>query len=359
MQVFRGRSQRFLRGSITSAAVVALVAVGVPAAALATYAGSNAQPSAIGPGYPPPGGIYQSFTNCPLNDTVIDESTTFAACVSANTTSGSITLGNIVTPVVRPVNVQFGFYTGPDQTYYADVVPPIAGESAQLSTKPDLIPQSLTTALGCSTTTSKTVKSMCVKAENYGGKYLDVYALAQSDGAITNFNLLSWTQPVMFKLINPLLGNNCYIGTVGNPVVIQPQLSINSGSVENDPNPAKHPDTSVLATNSSATATGFSVPGVSGCGPGGTANIAIDEAIDGSSGLPSTASTNSLSLTGAFNIAVNTAAEDPALSQPQNEAKILLSAFAASTRIHGGPQATFHRMSVAKIREMFHLSASN
>ena len=36
------------------------------------------------------------------------------ACVGGNATSGSITIGNITTPVVQPVNVQFGFWTPPD-----------------------------------------------------------------------------------------------------------------------------------------------------------------------------------------------------------------------------------------------------
>jgi hypothetical protein len=334
-----------------------LIVIGVPAAALATHTGSQAKPDGVGPGYPPPGGIYSSFTNCPLNNTVMDESTTFTACVGANATTGSITLGSIVTPVLRPVNVQFGFYTGPDQTYYADVLPPIAGTGALLSTRPDLLPESLTTGLGCATTTSKTVKALCTKAENYGGKYLDVYALAQSDGPITDFDLLSWTQPTKFKLINPLLGNNCYIGTLGHPVMLAPQLSINSGGVETDPNPTKHPDTEVLATNSTATATGFSVPGVSGCGPGGVANIAIDEALDATSGLPA-ATGNSLTLTGEFDIAVNTAAEDSALPQPQNEAKILLSAFAASSKAHGGPQGTVTPVSAAAMRNLLENLAS-
>jgi hypothetical protein len=195
------------------------------------------------------------------------ESVTFASCVGGYATSGTIKIGNITTPVVRPVNVQFGFWTGPDQTYYADAVPPIAGLSSILSTKPDLIPVPLTTMLGCPSS-NNVVENLCQQAKYYGGKYLDVYALAQEAGAITNFDLLNWTQPVIFKLINPLLGNNCSIGTISNPVVLNPALSIGSGGVETDPNPAKHPDTQVLATQSTASDTTFSAPGVTGCGPG-------------------------------------------------------------------------------------------
>jgi hypothetical protein len=327
--------------SATVVAAAALTFTGVATSAVGAQSKPHAGPSQIGPGYPPPGGIYTSFTNCPLYNQLMHESVGFTACTAGLATSGSITLGNIITPVVRPVNVQFGFWDGVNQTYYADVVPPPAGVSAILSTKPDLIPESLTTALGCPST-NKVVENLCVKAQNFGGRYLDVYALAEEAGPITNFNLLSWTQPVMFKLINPLLGNNCTIGTIGDPVVLNPTLTLGSGSQETDPHPKIHPDTFVLATQSTASDTTFSAPGVSGCGPGGVKNIAVDAALDASSGLPAASGANSLTLTGAFNIAATSASQDSALPQPQDNARILLNAFLASvgTPPPSGSQAT-------------------
>jgi hypothetical protein len=75
----------------------------------------------------------------------------YTACTAGNATGGSITIGNIVTTVTEPVSVQFGFAWQPDNAGFPQpVYPPLAGESAILSTKPDLIPESLTTALGCS-----------------------------------------------------------------------------------------------------------------------------------------------------------------------------------------------------------------
>ncbi len=202
-----------------------------------------------------------------------------------------------------------------------------------LSTKPDLIPMSLTTALGCPGT-DPVVKNLCQQAENYGGRYLDVYGLAQSAGQLTNFGVLSWTQRIKIKLINPLLGNNCYIGSNNNPIVVNPQLSLGPGGQlieENDPNPAKHPDTFVLdITAAIASDNTFTAPGVTGCGPGGLANIGVDEALDASAGLPSASGANSLTLNGTFGIAATQAGGDTALRQPQNNARILLSAFKAS-----------------------------
>lgn len=343
---------RVLFGGVTSAAAITLILTGVPAMALASHPAPAAKASGVGPGYPPPGGIYKPFTNCPLYNPLMHEAVSFAACVGGDATSGTIKIGNLVTPVYRPVNVQFGFWTGADQNYYADVVPPIAGLSAQLVTQPDLIPESLSTALGCPSA-NKVVQNLCVQAKNFGGKYEDVYALAQSDGAITNFNLLNWTQPVMFKLINPLLGNNCYIGTLGDPVVLNPSLVPTSGQLVTDPHPKVHPDTEVLETQATASDTTFSAPGVSGCGPGGVNNIPIEQALDASSGLPSASGNNSLTLTGAFDIAVCSASTDSSLTQPQDDAAILLSAFLASTRTGGAVRESARQLSRAQLHQEF------
>ena len=346
-------SSRWIRRALwlgaSAAAAVTLAATAVTSS-VAAPASSPSGPQ--GPGYPPPKGIYAPFTNCPLNNQVMHESTQFTACVGALAVTGSITLGTLTTTVVAPVHVQFGFYNAPNATNYANVVPPLAGESAQLVTGPDLIPEPLTTALGCPSANA-TVAALCKVAQKRGGKWNTVYALAQSAGAITNFQLLSWTQPVKFQLINPLLGHYCYIGLDGAPAVLNPQLTLNSGTIINDPDPAAHPDTSVTVANATASDTTFAAPGLTGCGPGGVANIAVDEAINASAGLPA-ASGNSLTLSGAFDIAACSASEDTTLPQPQDNAAILLSAFKAS-RAAGGKPLVEHRVSARQIRHMFGL----
>jgi hypothetical protein len=353
MQGSRRRFRRaFFGGAIAVAAAAALVA-GVTTSALSAQPKTTAGHHQFPRGYPPPGGIYTGMTRCPLFDQLMHESVQFTACVLGDATSGSITLGNITTPVVEPVNVQFGFYTAANQNFYADVVPPPEGLSAQLVTRPDPIPETLSTALGCATTTSTVIESLCQRAQHLGKFGEDVYALAESDGAITNFDLLSWTQPVVFQLINPVLGPQCTIGTLGDPVLLHPALSISSAKIENDPNPTEHPDTFVLASQATASDTTFTAPGVTGCGPGGVANIAVDEALDASSGLPAASGVNSLTLTGDFNIAACEASEDSSLTQPQDDAQILLSAFLASvgTPPPSASKAAAGRLSAAELKQ--------
>jgi hypothetical protein len=356
----QGSSRRlrrvFFGGAIAVVAAAALVA-GVTTSALSAQPKAHAGTAHFGRGYPPPGGIYTGMTRCPLFNQLMHESVQFTACVLGDATTGLIKIGNISTPVVEPVNVQFGFYTAPNQNFYADVVPPPQGVSAQLVTKPDPLSETLSTALGCSTTTSTVVESLCERAQHLGKFGEDISALAESDGAITNFALTSWTQPVVFQLINPVLGRDCTIGTFGDPVMLQPALSISGGQEEVDPNPTAHPDTFVLATQATASDTTFTAPGVTGCGPGGVANIAVDEALDASSGLPAASGVNSLTLTGDFNIAACEASEDSTLPQPQDDAAILLSAFLASvgTPPPSASQAATGRLSGAELHKLLRL----
>jgi len=308
--------------------------------------------------------MYSSFTNCPLNNPLMHESgqisatnsTGFAACVAGLATGGSIKIGNLTTTVTQRVNVQFGFaWTAGITNYPLPAYPPLAGTSAILSTKPDLIPGSLTTALGCSTATDPTILKMCQTAQAKGGVYNQVFALAQEAGNLSNFNLLSWTQPVKFQLVNPLLGNNCYIGTDSNPVVLNPSLSVLPGGkffIKQDPVPSVHPDTFVLGIKgAAATDTTFSAPVVIGCGPGGVADVNVDLALDAFAGLPSASGNNTLSLTGNFLIAANTAAGDSSLTQPQDSAADLLAAFKASTN---GEHSIEHIIDQAQFQTALH-----
>jgi hypothetical protein len=338
-------SRLFRRALLVGGAVATsttMIALGVTQTVGASTAGTPAR----GPGYPPPGGIYGSFTNCPLNNPVMHEVMPitesgggFAACVAGLAVQGTVTLGTLTTSVVLPVNVQFGFHIPPgdDNFYPAPVTAPLAGQSAILSTGPDLLPDSLTTALGCSTATDPTIVNLCNEASSEGGVDNEVYALAQEAGPITNFGLFTWTQAIKFQLINPLLGNSCYVGSNDSPVVINPSLSVGpTGSIfqEYDPHPKAHPDTFVLGISGAvASDTTFSAPGVQGCGAGlsGVQRAVVDGALDTGAGLPAASGTNTLTLDGSFLIAATTASEDSALTQPVDDAAILLSAFKASS----------------------------
>ena len=327
-------------GAVAAAMIVAATSAEAAHTTLHPGSGrSNAGASTKGPGYPAPKGIYAPFTDCPLLNPLMQESTPGSAtgCVAGDVVSGGIKIGNITTRVRAtatikyPVTVQFGIWdppnAGSNQFTGGILPPPVGGLNAQLASAPQFVRGGLLKALGCPDNKVPAVRRLCHEAENRGGKYLKIFASAQSAGPITNFQLLTWTQPVEFHLVNPLLGPNCYIGSTDNPVVLNPTLN-GSAVIETDPHPRYHPDTDVIQINgATATDTIFTAPGVTGCGPGGTANIAVDEAIDTAVGLPSASGSNSFTLKGTFYLAATYA--------PQNMAKILLSAFRASARTNG------------------------
>jgi hypothetical protein len=341
----------------SAAGVLAIASIVAASAADAAHTTAGSRPAARsgGVGYPTPKGIYAPFTDCPLTNPLMQEAIPGAdggvvGCVAGDVVSGTIKIGNVTTKikpsatVKYPVTVQYGIWTPPAATGEFTggiLLPPVGGASAELDSSPQFVRGGLLKALGCSTTTNATVKALCTEAQKKRGKYLKVFAAAQTAGPITNFDLLSWTQAVMFHLINPLLGANCYIGSDDNPVMLNPMLT-GSAIVDNDPHPRYHPDTEVIQVNdASATDKTFTAPGVTGCGPGGTANIAVDEAIDGAVGLPTASGSDSITLSGTFYVAASAA--------PQNEAKVLLSAFRASAR--SGGTAVVQRISRAELRQ--------
>jgi hypothetical protein len=329
--------------SATGATAAAMILAG--SSAQAAHSSQHAGPSQKGPGYAPPKGIYRPFTNCPLLKPLMQESLggNATGCIAGDATTGSITIGNITTQVKHPVIAQFGVWDPPNATpdqFSGGILPPVGGLPAQLVTAPDFVPGGLLKALGCPST-QRNVQKLCTEAKQRGGKYLRVDALAESAGPITNFQLTTWTQPLKFVLMNPLLGAHCQIGSYDNPVVVNPSLT-GSLVIEKDPHPKLHPDTDVLKIKAAvATDTTFTAPGVTGCGPGGAADVAIDEAIDTSVGLPSATGANSLTLNGTFYFA--------ACYAPHNMAKILLSAFKAS--VTSAAQEPGRRITFATLRD--------
>jgi len=351
----KASSDRIRRAALWSAsgALTAALVVAGSAAQAAHVQPKDPATHAItqGPGYPAPKGIYKPFTDCPIVNPLMQESipNMVTGCVAGQVIAGKIKIGNITAKVRAtakvkvPVAVQFGLWDPPnagDNQFTGGVLPPPDGLAAQLISFPQHIPGGLNGALGCPST-NKTVQKLCSEIPS-SAKNKPLYASAESAGPITNFQVVTWTQPIKFHLINPLLGPNCFVGSDDNPILVNPSLN---GTLvqEMDPNPQNHPDTSVLKIKKAvATDATFTAPGATGCGPGGAANIAIDEALDAKAGLPSASGNNSLTLEGTFFLADCFA--------PHNQAKILLSAFKASTKPAAARVQT-RRISFASLRD--------
>jgi hypothetical protein len=257
-------------------------------------------------GSPAPGGIYAPFTDCPLNDPVLETSFPGDAtgCLSSTSTSGSFAIHGIPVPITHPVTVQLGFYSTEDaQGQHFPVVPPLDGR--ELTDQPEATPGGLNALLLCPNGINADIAALCKKAATSG--HTGLTALVRQAGLISNFNPLAslapgtpvFTQPIKIQLINQVLGGKCYIGSDSNPIVLNPAFSVpGTVAATPDPNPARFPDVVVLsATGSTLTDTSFTVPVATGCGPGGVADAAIDFLL----GLPSPSGANSLVLSNSNN----------------------------------------------------------
>jgi hypothetical protein len=134
-----------------------------------------------------------------------------------------------------------------------------------------------------------------------------VQATAESAGTPSDFNFLAGistgqpiiTLPIKLHLQNPLLGPSCYIGSDANPIVLHPENTDLSNAQLNtvglDTNGTPDPNGPLLSLDVTGATQGdnsFTVPGATGCGPGGT----FSPLINAKGGLPSPSGSNSLVL---------------------------------------------------------------
>jgi hypothetical protein len=129
---------------------------------------------------------------------------------------------------------------------------------------------------------------------------LKLYAVTELAGPPTGFNFSSVTIPIKVNLINPILGNSCYVGSVSSPIVLKLTTGTTSPPPPNKPITGKegklsvdgqgvvHVDDGIFVDNA------FSAPGASGCVLKlfGFIPISLNGFVNSQSGLPAAAGTN-------------------------------------------------------------------
>jgi len=240
---------------------------GAVAACAAVFAGGAAAAT--------PAAGYEEFTTCPTRTV----NTTIRFCISSVVTSGHLQIGSKDTPITDPITLigattttggfVLGSFDGGRQTVPGGLIG-ITG---------------LDTLLGGLT-----------------GDLLKVYARTELAGTPSNPALDPVNLPIKIKLENPLIGDNCYIGSDTNPV----NLQLTRGTTS--PPPPNSPITGHDATNVFSDPllpfitrendirlvdNAFAAPAASGCRLNlGLLHISIDALVNLQSGLPSAAGTN-------------------------------------------------------------------
>lgn len=246
-----------------------LAALGATLAALALAA------PAANAATPAPG--YEQFAGCPSPE----ENPAIFACIRSVITSGHFQMGSKDVTITNPITFSGG-YT--EEFKYA------ATSKGGLSPAKQEVPGGLVGLTGL----DWLVNFLGVEA-------LKVYAvteLAGTPGAPIVGQ--DFTLPIKVRLINPVLGNNCYVGSNANPIVLNLTNGTTSPPPPNQPITGKQPELAATAgeifdaVNGTYVDNEFAAPGATGCKLTllGFLPISLDPLVNAQSGLPAPAGTN-------------------------------------------------------------------
>jgi hypothetical protein len=261
--VFPRRSRSLLALASSGLVLMSLVGVAAPASA---------------DGVPPP--TPQTFAQCPVDGMVSPINKPVQDCLVGVTNEGTIDIGGLQTTFHGPGVVQGGLRLGDSFSGIFNWSQALDGSS--YSAPPQLLAKPVMALLGNPPDVTPPAQAQ-------------VYAVTRQAGPIlfgVNNGLVT-VVPLTFQLKNPLLGPNCTIGPVTLTLTTGTSGSL-TGSIGQVASTSQW-----LQTIGTEVVDGqFSVPGATGCGPGGS----WDDAIDSTNALPSPSGSNQAILYGNFAI---------------------------------------------------------
>ncbi len=239
-----------------------------------------------------PGGEFAVFKECPIGAEGLK------GCLVFHIESGEVKVGNVTVPIVNTQTLQGGFgnpnpETG-EQAFYG------AENGETLPRTPQPVPSG---SVGCSATGTggwreRGELQLCEAIfGSWSGLYetLELAAPASSIGlneALAQLQVgTALSLPVKIKLENPLLGNECYIGSDADPIVIELSTGV-SGSLKGKVGELASRDSGeiLVASDNTLVSNTFAAPEASGCGYRGV----LDSLINTKVGLPAPAGANTV-----------------------------------------------------------------
>ncbi|MER6475370.1 hypothetical protein [Streptomyces filamentosus] len=245
-------------------------------------------------------GGWEPSTRCPVDAAPMvssDGLDTSPQCVVSYSFSGSIKLGNTTVPTGK-TNLQIGVVQNADGTN--SVVAPAGGALiADSATVPGglmglMCPSDIPFVTDiCRQLSDARLNKITATMESVGTPS----SFDQIAGVLTDQPIV--TIPVRIRLQNPFLGDNCYIGTKADPILLRPR-NLNGpefGVTRFDGNGTANEEGDMSRLDllgSTQYDDTFAVPGASGCGLGWFG--IIDAAVNLKTGLPAAAGKNKLVL---------------------------------------------------------------
>lgn len=224
---------------------------------------------------PKPG--FTQFRGCPR-----PEEKVMTFCVRSDVTGGHLKMGKKDVPIEKPLKL-----TGGTNSVFEEFT---ANAEGGLSKVPQKVPGGVLGLTG-----------LTWLLEFFGSEALTLYATTELAGVPSNFSFQTVTLPIKVHLTTPsgVLGNNCYIGSVGTPIVLNNTTGTTEPPPPNKPISGKEGEFSeaggiVFFKNGTYVDNSFAVPGASGCTLTlfGFIPISLNSFVNSQAGLPSAAGNN-------------------------------------------------------------------
>jgi hypothetical protein len=247
-----------------------LTMAGMAILAIAMFAPAAQAKEELKPGF-------EQFRGCPR-----PEEKVMVFCIRSDVTGGHLQFGTKNVPIEKPLkltggtNGEFGEFT--------------ANSEGGLSKVPQKVPGGVLGLTG-----------LTWLLEFFGSEALTLYGTTELAGIPSNFTFGTVTLPIKVHLTTPsgVLGNNCYIGSNTNPIVLNNTTGTTNPPPPNKPITGKEgeieaTETIVTFKNGTYVDNAFAVPGASGCTLTlfGFIPISLNSFVNSQSGLPAPAGTN-------------------------------------------------------------------
>jgi len=226
-----------------------------------------------------PAAGYGNFAGCPSPEEVPN----VEGCIVSTVTSGNFKMGNKNVPIKNPIKLSGGITTEDKFVY---------NSKGGMTPVKQLVPGGVIGLTGL----DWLVNYLSIEQ-------LQLFAVTELAGQPGNpifddpFKL-----PIKVHLINPVLGNNCYVGSNSNPIQLNLTLGTTSPPPPNQPISGISPEVAldptlpgvIDSTGGRFVDNSFAAPGASGCVLTlfGFIPISINGLVNSTSGLPSPAGTN-------------------------------------------------------------------
>jgi hypothetical protein len=288
--------------------------------AMITLAASLGVLSAASPALAAPKGEYAVFYDCPLSNAAVH------GCIVGKTESGEFVIGTTKTKV--PIEKTITLQGGTEKEIPAEFRDPFveAADGNTLSKTPQRVPGGLL-GIKCEEIKNEYLRKACEAIfENKltGVTATTELALPAPPASLSSiflsepsllepilyeaFGIPALGLPVKVKLENPLLGNECYIGSSTEPIVLKLTTGTTKPPPPNKPITGKVGELSsraeggiLVIKNNSLVDNLFAVPGAKGCG-GKAFESLIDPLINAKLGLPSASGNNTAILNGTLEL---------------------------------------------------------